>query len=381
LKQRIGIIGGGQLGKMMILAAKYLGFYVTVLDPDAACPAHSICDEQIVAPLDDVAANIELSNKSDILTYEFEDINADILEKLESEGAVVYPTPKSLKIIQNKYLQKYTLKQNGVPVPKLKKINSYDELADFCGENNNSAILKTSFGGYDGKGNAVIKSLSDARAAYDNFAKTSGEMFAEELVDFKTEISVLTCRGTDNRVAIYPIAENRHEDNILRETRVPARISKNAIRDAMAIAGRTIEVFEGVGMFCAEMFVTNEDKILVNEVAPRPHNSGHYTIEACACSQFEQHIRAISGLPLGETSMYGCAVMRNILGSPGYSGKPLVVGAELAMALPGVHLHVYGKSSTRPKRKMGHITVVNDDMDKTINIADQAAGLVKIISE
>lgn len=379
LNKKIGIIGGGQLGKMMIQEAKKMGFYITILDPTLNCPAHTLVDEHIVADFDDDNAIKELANKSDIITYEFEHIGISALKELESKGYKIYPTVKSLEIIQNKYTQKTILSQNKIPVPEFLEVNNIEDIQKACAVFGYPMLLKTSVGGYDGKGNAVIHNVCDIEEAYKNLGAGKLPLMAEKFVDFIMETSILACRAIDGDIKIYPIGQNIHHDNILFETRVPAQISDKAKTQAMQLAQKVMHIFQGVGMFCIEMFVTKEQNILINEIAPRPHNSGHYSIEGCITSQFEQHIRAITGLPLGDTSLIKPTVMINLLGESGYKGKTLVVGAEKALSIPSVKLHIYGKEVTQPKRKMGHITATAENLDEAIKIAEEAKSYIKII--
>lgn len=364
IHKKIGIIGGGQLGQMMILEAKKMGFYVTVLDPTFNCPAHTLVDEHIVADFNDKSAIRKLAKKSDVVTYEFEHINAEVLKELEAEGKPVYPTATSLEIIQNKFAQKTVLAQNGVPVADFIEINSVHDIEKAGNLFGYPMLLKTCTGGYDGKGNYVVKSAEDCNKGFITLGSGLLPLMAERFFPFIMEISVLACRAIDGDIKVYPVAENLHEDNILDETHVPAGISQEITEKAMSLAKKVMEVFNGVGMFCMEMFVDKEGNVAINEVAPRPHNSGHYTIEACVTSQFEQHIRAISGLPLGDASLIRPVVMKNLLGADGFSGKTLISGADGCLAIPGVTLHIYGKEETKPKRKMGHITATASSLSE-----------------
>lgn len=378
IHKKIGIIGGGQLGQMMILEAKKMGFYITVLDPTLNCPAHTLVDEHIVADFDDENAIRLLAEKSDVITYEFEHINAKVLKELEAEGKAVYPTASSLEIIQNKFTQKTLLKNNLIPVPdfcEIKTISDIEQAGELFGF---PMLLKTCTGGYDGKGNYVVKSKEDCSYGFSALGEGKLPLMAEKFFPFIMEISVLACRSIDGDVKVYPVAENIHFDNILDETRVPASISAETTSSAMALAKKVMEVFNGVGMFCVEMFVDKNGNVAVNEVAPRPHNSGHYTIEACVTSQFEQHIRAVSGLPLGDCSIIRPAVMKNILGEEGSSGKTLVLGADLCLSIPGVALHIYGKSDSKANRKMGHLTATANTFEEAKINADKAKSFIKI---
>jgi len=368
----IGIIGGGQLGKMMILEAKRLGFYVITLDPEANCPSSSVSDELIVARLDDVAAFRELASKADVITYEWELVGIEALRTLEKEGSVIYPSVKSLAVIQDKFTQKQALQQAGIPVPDFKKIDNINEIT--------TGMLKTTMGGYDGKGTALIKTEADIKTAYDSLGGGKKPLMLEEFVDFDIEISVIACRGISGETVIYPIAENYHTNSILDTTIVPARITDDITVKAIAIAEKVMEVFDGVGTFCVEMFVTRSGEVSVNEIAPRPHNSGHYTIEGCFANQFENHIRAIVNLPLGNVDLKQPTVMVNLLGQS--DGSAELVGIEQAYEEnPNIRIHLYGKGESKKGRKMGHFTVVDDNLKDAIAKAQRAKSLIKVIGK
>lgn len=380
IQKKIGIIGGGQLGKMMIQEAKKMGFFVVVLDPGEKCPAHTLVDEHIVARFDDKKAIRFLAEKTDVVTYEFEHIDADVLEELEEEGKKIYPTAKSLKVIQNKYTQKKLLLEQGVATPAFCKVTSEQDMIKAAKEYGLPMMIKACTGGYDGKGNFLLEKTEDIPKAYKELGKGMLPLMAEKYFPFIMEISVLACRSIDGKIQVYPVAENIHKDSILDETKVPAAISEQTTQKAMALATKVMEVFEGVGMFCVEMFVAKDGSVAVNEVAPRPHNSGHYTIEACMTNQFEQHIRAITGLPLGSSDLLKPAVMRNILGEES-AGKAYVLGADEALAVSGAFLHIYGKEESRPKRKMGHLTVIADSVQEAAKKAEKAKKAVRILGE
>ena len=378
IEKKIGIIGGGQLGKMMIQEAKKMGFYITVLDPTLKCPAHTLVDEHIVANFDDETAIRLLASKSDVITYEFEHIRADILETLENEGVKVYPTAKSLKIIQNKYSQKSLLLKNNIPMPEFTSVETSNDIKNAGEKYGYPFLLKSCTGGYDGKGNFVIHNENEINEGFKALGSGKIPLMAEKFFPFTMEISVLACRGINGEIEVYPVAENIHHDNILFETRVPANISEETSKKAMELAKSVMEIFEGVGMFCVEMFVDKDGNVALNEVAPRPHNSGHYTIEACMTSQFEQHIRAVSGLPLGSSKLIMPTVMRNLLGEEGFNGNATVEGADEALNIKGVYLHIYGKEKSVPKRKMGHLTVISDTLEEAAEKAKKAYDFIKI---
>ena len=360
---KIGIIGGGQLGKMMILDAKRLDDYFVILDPTLHCPAHSIADEHIVADFDDVAAIEELASKVDVVTYEFEHISVKALQQVEAKGCPVYPSSETLLHIQNKYDQKQWLMSHGLPVPDFRKADSYEQLVEDCDYFGYPVILKTCTGGYDGKGNAVIHTREDIRESYESLGAGRLPLMVEEYVPFLKEVSILVCRSTNGDVAVFPVAENVHVNSILDETTVPANITEACREEAMDVARKAVHAFNAYGMLCIELFVTKDQHVLVNELAPRPHNSGHYTIEGCVTSQYENHIRAILGLPLGSTELIRPTVMKNIIGN--VNKKAEVHGLEEAYKYPEVKIHIYGKEECRVGRKMGHITVT----DKTIEDA------------
>jgi len=381
IKKRIGIVGGGQLGKMMILEAKRLGFYVAVLDPTKDCPAHSISDKHIVADFDDPKGYEELSNHADVITYEFEHINATALEKLEKKGHLIYPSVTALKTIQNKNSQKIALSDNKIPVPRFALAANTDEIKAFGKVENFGypLMLKTTTGGYDGKGNALINSEKDVEDAFKKLGGGIKELMVEEYIDFNKEISIIACRGIDGEKVVYPVAENTHKNSILDVTTVPAKIDKALSDSATEIANNVMSVFEGVGTFCIEMFETKEGKIYVNEVAPRPHNSGHYTIEGCYANQFENHIRAIVGLPFGCTNLITTTVMVNLIGES--DGNAKLIGLEKAYLDPTVHVHYYGKSESKIGRKMGHYTVIGETVEDTLHRAKALKSVVRVIGE
>jgi len=377
LNKKIGIVGGGQLGKMMILDAKRLGFFVAILDPTEDCPAHSICDYHIVKSFNDKDAYKELASLVDVITYEFEHINSEILQELENSGHRVYPSPHSLEIIQDKKTQKDLLVKNGVLTPEYQSVNSVDDIVEISKLYGFPMMLKARTGGYDGKGNALIKDVESIAASFSSLGSGTIPLIIEKFCPFIKEISVLSCRDVFGNISVYPVAENSHKDSILDETIVPAQISKESISNAMKMAHHVMEIFSDVGMFCTEMFVTDSGEVLLNEVAPRPHNSGHYTIEGCYVSQYEAHIKAITGLKVGDVTLRNPTVMRNILGT-GKAGVTVISGVEDLHNDPYVKLHIYGKSESKPKRKMGHITAIGDTLDIAKERADLAYKKIKI---
>ena len=379
-RQKLGIIGGGQLGKMMILEAKKLGFYVTILDPTKSCPADSIADQHLVADFDDRKAIRKLAQKSDLITYEFEHIEVEVLKELEAEDYKIYPTAHSLEIIQNKFHQKNVLIEKQIAVPDFKKVTNSADIKEAAQEFGYPLMLKSCTGGYDGKGNVLIDSQVEVEKAFQKLGAGKTPLMVEKYIPFKKEISIIAARGLSKEMKVYPIGENDHRDNILYETKVPAEITSELKKKAEEFAKEVLQVFAGIGIFCVEMFVTENDQLLVNEIAPRPHNSGHYTIEGCVTSQFEQHVRSITALPLGDTTLLRPTVMRNILGS-GESGKAEIIGLDPALAVKGVKVHIYQKQISRPGRKMGHLTVTADSLNQAAERALKASQLIEIKGE
>ncbi|MFQ9984692.1 MAG: 5-(carboxyamino)imidazole ribonucleotide synthase [Lachnospiraceae bacterium] len=363
--KKIGIVGGGQLGKMMILDGKRLDHYFVILDPTEHCPAHSIADEHIVADFDNVEAILEMASRVDVVTYEFEHISVEALRLLESKGKKVYPTSYTLSHIQNKLEQKLWLMQHHIPVPRFAGVESFEQMCGLLEETGYPMILKTCTGGYDGKGNAVIRHRGDERKAYDALGAGQLPLMLEEWIPFQKEVSILACRSISGDISVFPVAENRHRNSILDETTVPADISEETNREAFAVAKACVEAVDAYGMLCIELFVTKEGHVLVNELAPRPHNSGHYTIEGCYTSQYEQHVRAILGMPLGNAELIRPTAMKNLIGEK--NGLASLEGLELAYRYPNVKVHVYGKERVAVGRKMGHITATADTIEEALS--------------
>lgn len=361
---KIGIVGGGQLGKMMILDAKRLDYYFVILDPTANCPADSIADEHIIAGFDDLDAIQELAGKVDVVTFEFEHINVKALQILELNGHKVYPSSETLLHIQNKFDQNMWLQRHGITIPDFVKTETEEEIAKAGRQFGYPIILKTCTGGYDGKGNAVIRSAEEIADAFRTLGAGTLPLMVEEFVPFEKEVSILVCRSTNGDVKVFPVAENVHVNSILDETTVPARISEATNKAAMEVAKKAIEAFAGYGMFCIELFVTADGSVLVNEIAPRPHNSGHYTIEGCYTSQYENHIRAILGQPLGDTGLIRPTAMKNLIGE--YNGICEVKGLNEAYEMDNVKVHIYGKDKVAKGRKMGHITATANTIEEAL---------------
>ena len=371
---KIGIVGGGQLGKMLIQAAKRMGLYVAVIDPTPDSPAGQIADRQIVSDFYDEESIKQLASSCDITTYEIEHINVEVLKELEQKGCKIYPSPYVLEIIQDKSKQKQMLTDNNIPTAKWQKVDG--DLASALTSFGLPAVQKACKGGYDGRGVFVIHNADDIK----NSLKC--ESFLEEQIDFEKELAVMVARNSQGEIKCYPVVEMIFDTkaNICDSTIAPARIDKKVQKQAIDIAVNCVEVLKGVGVFGIEMFVTKDGSVMVNEIAPRPHNSGHYTIEACITSQFEQHLRAIMNLPLGATDLIIPSVMVNILGAEGYEGKPIYEGLEDVLKIPGANVHIYGKKVTKPYRKMGHVTIVDSDIESAIEKGRHIKQVLKVIS-
>jgi 5-(carboxyamino)imidazole ribonucleotide synthase len=353
----LGVVGGGQLGRMMAEAAAPLGVEVVVLDPTADCPASTVARAQVNGDFDEAEAVHDLASRVDALTFEIELADPDVLEEVEDEYDIpVHPSPDTLRTIQDKLVQKDTLGEAGVPIPEFRRVDDADDLRDAVDEFG-SVMLKARTGGYDGRGNVPVASVDEAEDALADIGHAPA--MAEAFVDFVREVSVIGVRGTDE-VRAFPLGENVHEEEILRETVVPARTSDEVTARAKEVAYDVLDQLEGRGVYGIELFETSDGEILVNEIAPRPHNSGHWTIEGAQTSQFEQHVRAVLGWPLGSTALRAPTVSANVLGDVEESQPAELHGVERVLAADGVSMHWYGKREVRPLRKMGHITAVGD---------------------
>jgi len=361
----LGIIGGGQLGMMITEAAQNLPNEISkiiVLDPTENCPAAQMGAHQIIADFKNKDAIVELSQKSDIITYEIESGDSDVLKSVE-KNAKINPSPETLKIIQDKFLQKTFLKENQIPVANFIEINNIEDVKTGMNSFGYPALLKARRDAYDGRGNFKINSEDEIQKAFDYFK--GQKLLLEKFIPFKMEVSVIASRNTKGQIKTYPLVENIHEENILRETIAPARVSDEIIKKAESIANSTMTVLKGAGVFGIEMFVNQENQIIINEIAPRVHNSGHHTLQSSETSQFEQHLRAILGLELGSTKLLHPTIMYNILGSKSFEGKYL----PLELSEPNVFLKMYGKEISKPSRKLGHFNLVakeNETIDQLL---------------
>lgn len=366
----IGILGGGQLGKMLAQEAKKMGYYVITLDPTINCPCAQVCDEQIVAEFNDKTQVLNLAKKTDVITYEFENIPAETVEYLEEQGFSVFPSSKVLRITQNRIKEKEFLRKIGVPTADFQAIEKIPDLEKAFLKFGLPAVLKTSTSGYDGKGQAVLRRKADIAKACRSLSNR--QLIWEKFIPFQKEISVICARDKDGRLKAFPVSENIHKENILYMSIVPARIPIEVEKKAVAVAKKIAEELKVVGVIGVEMFLLKDKTILVNEIAPRVHNSGHYTIEACYVSQFQQHIRAICGLPLGSTGLLSAAAMVNILGDDLTCRKNAFSEISKILEISGVNLHIYGKKEIKTRRKMGHITVLAKSVQQAIRRAETA---------
>ena len=351
----LGIIGGGQLGMMLTEAAQNMKEEISkviVLDPTENCPAAKVGAEQIIADFKDEESIKKLSELSDIITYEIESGNSDVLKKLEA-NTEINPSPETLRIIQDKFLQKQFLQENGIAVAEFEKVENREELEKMIEKLGLPLLLKTRRDAYDGRGNYKINSKSDIDDALDLFAGKT--LMVEKFVNFQKEVSVIAARNTKGEISTYPVVENLHENNILRMTIAPGRVSEKVRKEAEEVAHKTMEVLHGAGVFGIEMFVTQDERILINEIAPRVHNSGHHTLQSSTISQFELHLRAILGMELGDTSIKSPTIMYNILGPHTFKGEYNVLHREEE----NIFLKMYGKLESKPQRKIGHINIVD----------------------
>ncbi|MBU0924802.1 5-(carboxyamino)imidazole ribonucleotide synthase [bacterium] len=367
---RVGIIGGGQLGKIMAQKAKKMGFHVTILDPTPNCPAAQVSDKQIIGGFHDVEKLSQLVEENDVTTFELEHVDTSILKKMYDDGNKIYPSPYLIELIQDKFKQKELLDKKGIPVPLYKEVKSEACLESF----GFPVIQKARKGGYDGKGVILLKSKDDLSKAI------KADSFIEELVDIEKEIAVMVARNIEGEIVCYPVVEMLFDErvNICDIVIAPARIDEEIRKQVEEIAIKSIEVLDGVGVFGVELFLTKDNRILLNEIAPRPHNSGHYTIESCLTSQFEQLIRAVTNLPLGSTKLISPSAMVNLLGEEGYKGEPIIEGIHEALEISGLSFHFYGKEQTSPFRKMGHITVLDESLDEALKKAQIAKQILKV---
>ncbi len=371
---RLGILGGGQLGRMLIQQAINYNVTVKVLDPDREAPCRKLCDEFVVGSLGDYETVYNFGKKVDLLTIEIEKVNVDALEQLEKEGVTVYPQPRIIRLIQDKALQKQFFKENEIPTAEFRVISSPEQLQQT--KIPFPYIQKLRRDGYDGRG--VFKVIDESYLAK-AFTEPS---LIERWVDFEKELAVIVARNENGEMKAFPMVEMEFnpEANLVEFLIAPSTLPFAVHEEAERIAKRVAECLNIVGLLAVEMFLDKNGKILVNELAPRPHNSGHQTIEGNVISQFEQHLRAIFNQPLGDTACLNHAIMINILGEPGYEGPAVYQGIEKVLECAGVYIHLYGKALTKPFRKMGHVTIVDADREKAIEKARFVQRTLKVIS-
>ena len=375
----LGILGGGQLGKMLLTETLKYDIRTIVLDPSAEAPARFGCHTFFQGDLMDYDTVYQFGKQADLVTFEIENVNVDALERLESEGIKVYPTPKSLRIIQDKGAQKAFYKAHGIPTAPFEPFPSPALLATAVAEGRWTYpfVWKSTRFGYDGNGVKIVRNPQDLHAL------PEGPCIAELCADIDKELAVIVARSPKGEVATYPVVEMEFhpEANQVEYVLCPARIAETISDQARKIALQVAEAFGSIGLLAVELFLTKEGEIWVNEVAPRPHNSGHYSIEASYTSQFEQHLRAILNLPLGSTESKVAGVMVNLVGAEGYAGDVIYEHIENVLSLQGVTPHIYGKRQTRPFRKMGHITITHPDIEQARSLAQKVKETIKVISK
>ena len=376
---KLGILGGGQLGKMLLFDTRKFDIQTYVLDPSEEAPCKIACNKFFQGDLMDFETVYNFGKQVDVLTFEIELVNLEALEKLENEGLKVYPSPKTLKLIQNKGIQKSFYINNNIPTAPSKTFKNLKSLVVQIVDSKLEMpfVWKCTEFGYDGNGVKIIRTLQDV----ENLPNV--ECIAEEMVEFKNELAVIVCRSASGEIKTYPVVEMEFhpEANQVEYVICPARIDDKVAMKARAIALDVSEKFNHVGLLAVEMFQTFDDEILVNEVAPRPHNSGHYSVEASYTSQFENHLRAILDLPLGNTDSKVAGIMVNLVGEDGFSGDVIYENIEKILGWDGVTPHIYGKKQTRPFRKMGHVTIVNEDINKARKIAEDVKNTIRVISD
>lgn len=378
-KQTIGILGGGQLGKMLLNTTYQWDLQTKVMDPSAEAPARIACNHFVQGDLMDYQTVVDFGKEVDVLTIEIENVNADALATLEQQGVKVYPQAAVLKVIQNKCHQKQFYQKNKIPTASFQLFNSKEELKDAVGRGLISFpfVWKSESMGYDGYGVQIVRSNQNLEQIKE------GACMAEELVAIEKELGIIVCRSPKGETRCYPCVEMEFhpEANQVEYVLSPARISKEVAKKAEEIALAVSKAFQHVGLLAVELFLTKDGEIWVNEVAPRPHNSGHYSIEASYTSQFEQHIRALLDLPLGNTANKVSGVMVNLVGKEGHNGPVHYKNIEHILAIEGVNPHIYGKKETRPFRKMGHITIVNKELSVARKIAEDVKETIEVITK
>ncbi|BDW91812.1 5-(carboxyamino)imidazole ribonucleotide synthase [Muricauda ruestringensis] len=376
---KLGILGGGQLGKMMLYETRKWDIQTKVMDASAEAPCKIACNEFIQGSLMDYDAVLAFGKDVDVLTIEIENVNIDALEKLEHEGIQVYPPTKTLRTIQNKAVQKLFYTDHNIPTAPFTRFAYTSEIEDSIHNGGLSFpfVWKSAQFGYDGQGVKVVRKIEDLKEL------PNVECIAEKMIDFKNELAVVVARNTKGEVKTYPVVEMEFhpEANQVEYVICPARIDDAVAKKAQEVALKVSEHMKHVGLLAVEMFQTKDDQIMVNESAPRPHNSGHYSIEASYTNQFEQHIRAILGMPLGKTDSKVAGIMVNLVGAEGHTGNVVYENIDKILEMDGVTPHIYGKKQTRPFRKMGHVTIVDENMAIAREVAQQVKETIKVISK
>jgi 5-(carboxyamino)imidazole ribonucleotide synthase len=376
---KLGILGGGQLGKMMLYETRKWDIFTKVMDASPEAPCKIACNEFVQGSLMDFDAVYNFGKDVDVLTIEIENVNLDALEKLEHEGIKVYPPTKELRIIQNKATQKLFYTDHGIPTAPFTRFAYTSEIEDSVhnGGLQLPFVWKSAQFGYDGQGVKVVRKMEDLEGL------PNVECIAERMIDFKNELAVIVARNTKGEMLTYPVVEMEFhpEANQVEYVICPARIEDAVAKKAQQVALKVAEELKPIGLLAVEMFQTKDNQIMVNEVAPRPHNSGHYSIEASYTNQFEQHIRAILGLPLGKTDSKVAGIMVNLVGAEGHTGDVIYEHIDEILAMDGVTPHIYGKKQTRPFRKMGHVTIVDEDMVRAREVAQKVKETIKVISK
>ena len=377
-QNKLGILGGGQLGKMLINEANKLNISCKVMDPNKEAPCSNLVENFIVGDLLNYDDVYNFGKNVEVLTIEIENVNTDALKKLEEEGVKVYPSSENIKTIQNKSVQKNFYLKNNLPSSFFK---TYDNVDDLINEAENKKckypfVWKSARFGYDGKGVKVINNIEDLKTL------PNIECIIEDKISIKKELSVIVARNKRSQEKNFPTVEMEfNQENLVDKVICPAQISDDLNNKAIQLALKTSRAFNHIGLLAIELFITDNDEILINEVAPRPHNSGHHTIECCLISQFEQHLRAIFNLNLGSTSIKIPGIMLNLVGEEKHFGEAIYDNIEESLKIPGASIHIYGKKETKPHRKMGHITIVNKDLNKAKEFAEIIRKSIKVISK
>ena len=377
-QNKLGILGGGQLGKMLINEANKLNISCKVMDPNKEAPCSNLVENFIVGDLLNYDDVYNFGKNVEVLTIEIENVNTDALKKLEEEGVKVYPSSENIKTIQNKSVQKNFYLKNNLPSSFFK---TYDNIDDLINEAENKKcnypfVWKSARFGYDGKGVKVINNIEDLKTL------PNIECIIEDKISIKKELSIIVARNKRSQEKNFPTVEMEfNQENLVDKVICPAQISDDLNNKAIQLALKTSRAFNHIGLLAIELFITDNDEILINEVAPRPHNSGHHTIECCLISQFEQHLRAIFNLNLGSTSIKIPGIMLNLVGEEKHFGEAIYDNIEGALKIPGASIHIYGKKDTKPHRKMGHITIVNKDLNKAKEFAEIIRKSIKVISK